>query len=78
MWYTRSAFISSLKPLSTSGSAPSAPSLCRLFVFKPDYAQEILMHTVLNTTVQLDEYAETHGRTLRLRDACETESEVFE
>jgi hypothetical protein len=38
------------KPLSTSGSALACPSLCRLFVFKPDYAQDPDAHNT-NTAV---------------------------
>ena len=43
-----SAFISSLKPLSTSGSARSVLSLCRLFVFSNLTMPSIPMHASTN------------------------------
>src|SRR5215217_6586647 len=51
VWYSPLSIISSLKPLSTSGSAPNVlllvPSVC---FFKPDYAKEEVRRGLITFT----------------------------
>jgi hypothetical protein len=61
-----SAVISSLKPLSTSGSARSVLSLCRLFVFS-NLTMPTLMHASTN---YISEHISIRGRTIHFAVRC--------